>query len=127
MGLLNIMLDRRVAARGERSHLWKCDLTVPAGLGITHLITALRADRLLYTGAGPGVLPLAGSALTAPRGRVHCALICDPAEAWQWRRRFRLSAAGIGMIVRKGDLGPPDPPSSIPGASERLATSGADI
>lgn len=124
MGLLNIELDRRVAARGEHSHLWKCDLTVPDGLGIAHLIAKLRTDNILYSGDGPGVLPLAGSALAAPRGRVHCALICDPAEVWHWRRRFFLSAADIGMIVTKADLGSPERPPFILNAVKRLATQG---
>ncbi|MFF1421845.1 hypothetical protein [Streptomyces sp. NPDC058280] len=98
IGLLNLELDRRARTHGLRSHLWQDDVSVAPGTGIDALLTALAADGLLYTGGGrAGVLPLVGSAILAPRGRLVCAVFCPPEDFSSWRSYTRDCARRAGI------------------------------
>ncbi|MBB4796237.1 hypothetical protein BJY54_006941 [Streptomyces nodosus] len=101
MGGLNLRLDERVREHGLRSHLWQQDVTVPEGFTVDLFLRALRAAGLLYEGGGvPGVLPLVGGSLVAPRGRLICAAIC-PAESFGRVRSSTLavaSSAGVALV-----------------------------
>src|SRR5690606_19912322 len=103
LGLLSLVLDRRARHHGLRCQLWQADLAVPggrtagagrtngpAGPGVAELCAALRRDRVLYRGGPePGVTVLSGSTLSAPGGRVYCALFCPPGDAEVLVKRVR--------------------------------------
>ncbi|MFD3732238.1 hypothetical protein [Streptomyces sp. NPDC058632] len=100
MGGLNLRLDERVREHGLRSHLWQEDVAVVAGFTVDHFLEALRAEGLLYGGGGaPGVLPLVGGSLVAPRGRLICAAFCPPEAFARLRTRTRSAAESAGVVL----------------------------
>ncbi|MGW4398015.1 hypothetical protein ACWEHA_22230 [Amycolatopsis nivea] len=97
LGLLSLLLDRRVRPHGLRCHLWRFDLKVPPGKGIGDLSAALH--RIRYRGRTvPGVTLVGGSGLAAPGGRIYCALMARPGETAAVRADLleAISAAGMG-------------------------------
>lgn len=100
MGGLNLRLDERVRELGLRSHLWQQDVTVPDGCTVDHLLRALRTEGLLYEGGrAPGVLPLVGGSLVAPRGRLICAALCPPESFARLQRSTRSVASSVGIAL----------------------------
>jgi hypothetical protein len=101
LGLLSLLLDRRVTGHGLRCHLEQLHLKVTPGQGVADLLAALRRfGRLYRDGAGPGILILNGSTLSAPGGRVYCALICAPGETAALRAALLAAATAAGMTPR---------------------------
>jgi hypothetical protein len=104
MGALNMALDARVREFGLRSHLWQEDVALEPGADADCLLRVMAEDGLLYAGGRlPGVLPLVGGSLTAPRGRLVCAALCPPESFVRWRLRTRNAArrAGIRSTARE--------------------------
>ncbi|MFE4590355.1 hypothetical protein [Streptomyces laurentii] len=102
MGLLTLELDERVRAHDLRAHLWQQDMFVEHGIDVTALLSALRAAGLLYGGgARPGVLPLSGGSLCAPRGRLVCAAFCAPDDFPALRARTEHCAATVGISTTR--------------------------
>ncbi|MEY9490834.1 hypothetical protein RKD26_006628 [Streptomyces calvus] len=102
MGGLNLRLDDRVRAHGLRSHLWQEDAAVADGCGVDHFLKMLREEGLLYDGgSAPGVLPLVGGSLTAPRGRLVCAALCPPESYPRLRAAARSAAAAAGVSLAR--------------------------
>lgn len=100
MGLLNLELDRRAAQHGLRSHLWQEDISVPPGRDVGDLLTAFAQDGLGYRGtSAPGVVQLAARCVTAPRGRLCCAVLCPAGRFGEWAERVRASLARVGIVV----------------------------
>ncbi|ATY13053.1 hypothetical protein CU254_23365 [Amycolatopsis sp. AA4] len=99
LGLLSLLLDRRVRPHGLRCHLWRFDLKVPPGKGISNLFAALR--QLRYRGgAVPGVVLVGGSGLAAPGGRIYCALMARPGESAAVRAGLLDAISAAGMETR---------------------------
>ncbi|WP_030993880.1 MULTISPECIES: hypothetical protein [unclassified Streptomyces] len=98
IGMLNMAIDRRVRGTGLRSHLWRVSLVVRHEDAIGRLLDELAAAGALHSEASPGgVLPLTGSVLRPPRGRLECAFICLPSEVETWRQRLTRAAEAVGM------------------------------
>ncbi|GHH76882.1 phosphoribosylglycinamide formyltransferase 2 [Streptomyces sulfonofaciens] len=98
MGLLTLELDRRARRSGLHAHLWQHDVTIAGDADIDTLLSALDREGLLWRGgARPGVLPLAGGTLCAPRGRLVCAAFCAAEDFPAWRDRTEQCARGIGV------------------------------
>ncbi|WP_409464005.1 hypothetical protein [Amycolatopsis sp. GA6-003] len=99
LGLLSLLLDRRVRPHGLRCHLWRFDLKVPPGKGIGDLFRALH--RLRYRGCTvPGVVLVGGSGLAAPGGRIYCALMARPGESAGLRAGLLDAISAAGMETR---------------------------
>jgi hypothetical protein len=98
LGLLCMVLGARVDLP---CHLWQIEVKVSAGQGINTLAAALRKANALYSGGSrPGVVLLSGSALTAPGGRVYCALVCQPDAVAQVQEQLLKAAADAGITPR---------------------------
>jgi hypothetical protein len=101
LGLLSIVLDRRVREHGLRCHLWQVEVQVPPGHGVAALVGCLRRADALYTGGGrPGVVVLTGSGLAAPGGRVYCGLMCEPDAVTSTRTALLAVLAEAGLPAR---------------------------
>ncbi|MEU8890502.1 hypothetical protein [Streptomyces sp. NPDC048442] len=105
MGLLTLELDERARTHGLRAHLWQQDMFVDHGADVTSLLSALRTEGLLYGGdARPGVLPLSGGSLCAPRGRLVCAAFCAPDDFPALRGRTESCAAAAGIRTTRAEV-----------------------
>lgn len=101
LGLLSLLLDGRVQARGLRCHLWQADLRMAPGQGIDDVCRALRRAGVLYSEPErPGVTVLSGSGLAAPGGRVYCASLCAPEQAEGLRAAALTALAAEGIPER---------------------------
>lgn len=101
LGLLSLLLDRRVRPHGLRCHLRRFDLKVPPGKGIRDLLAALHRLGLGYRGRTvPGVTLVGGSGLAAPGGRIYCALMSRPGESEALRAGLLDAVSAAGMTAR---------------------------
>ncbi|WP_328988612.1 hypothetical protein OG394_20525 [Kribbella sp. NBC_01245] len=99
LGLLAVLLDRRVCHHGLRGHLGQLELNVALGKGIADVVAAI--EPIAYRGgADPGVCVLSGSTLAAPGGRVYVGLFCPADEVAQWRQRLVAEVSAAGLVPR---------------------------
>lgn len=101
MGLLALLAGQRVAHSGLECHLWQLGLTLGPDQGIEEVLSALRAERLLYiAGTRPGVLVLGGGSLSEADGRLYGLSYCPPGDAPLWHERVVGAVRAAGMKPR---------------------------